>query len=704
MKVHYILDEGLAVACQLGDGCDTVASLQSAIKHLVKSKEVIACETRDIRVYQLGVTRANYTDKTPLQPHDKLPVDSDAKNAIFVHVPRQVQDLTPEQTKLQAKPKQASSKTENCNPGQKKMPSDARGSAGDAAATGGRKKGLAKDPVTGSIWKSVPTTLDASEQIKIHKFTCYYQLAETVPYYIEIHGWETTVGRLKERILESRGQRGTAPDLFGVRDISMFKIYPPGRDEQTGNPIHPELDDMDAQIPLNSTFDDPIIVPSVRNTDMDNATATNVQEQVRQRMLARKKAKEGTKKPVEESTMTITLQVKTPNGTLITVTIKPSDNIQSIKENIAPIIGVEVSAQILKLHDKELPNENSAQTAGLKNGSVIDLQPNTITVQVKTPDGNTIPLTIKPTDNIESIKEMIASEVGITVQEQVLTFEDEELLDDNIAEAAGLKEGSVIDLQPNTITVQVKTPDGNRIPLTIKPTDSIEYIKEMIASEVGISVQEQVLAFEDEELLNDNIAEASGLKEGSVIDLQPNTITVQVKTPDGKIIPLTIKPNDSVKTMKETVAPEAGIMVSDQILKFNGKELPDAESAASMGISHGSVIMIQPNTITIHVKTPDGKTIPVTVKPTANIESIKMMVANEVGMEVTEQILKFNEKGLPNSESAQAQGLKDGSIIHLQPITINVQVKTPGGKTILVAINPNDTVKSIKEKIAFEAV
>jgi FlaG/FlaF family flagellin (archaellin) len=777
MKFHYILDEGLPVACELGDGCDTVASLQSAIKYLVKSKKVMACQTKDIQVYPLGVTIANYADnKTPLQPHEKLPDDSDAKNAIFVHVPRQVQDLTPEEKKLQAKQKQkqASSKTATAKPGRKQVPSDARGGASAAP-----KKALAKDPVTGAIWKSIPTTMDAGEQIKIQKFTCYYQLAGTVPYYIEIFGWETTVGRLKERILETRGQRGTAPDLFGVRDISMFKIYPPGRDTETGNPIHPELDDMDAPIPTNSTFEDPIIVPAVRDSAIDSANAANVQEQVRMRMLARKKAKEEGKKNKEEpitTVTTITIQVKTLSGTIIPVTINPLDTIQSIKEAIAPKVGVEVPHQILTFNDKELPNKESAQPAGLKDGSVIslqpspitiqvktpdgktiavsmkptdsiksmkekiaseagvkvseqvltfkdqelpddrgieaaglkhgsiiDLQPNTITIQVKTPDGKTIPVTIKPTASIESIKEMVAPEVGIKVADQILEFKGNELPNDNSAEVAGLKDGSVIDLQPNIITIQVKTPDGKTIPVTIKPTDSIESIKEMVAPEAGIKVLDQILKFNGNELPNDNSAEVAGLKDGSVIDLQPNTITIQVKTPDGKTIPVTIKPTTNIQAIKETIAPEAGIKVVDQILKFNGNELPNDNSAEVAGLKHGSVIDLQPNTITIQVKTPDGKTLPVTIKPTTNIEAIKEMVANDAGIDVAEQILKFNDKELPNAASAEALGLKDGSIIHLQPQTINVLVKTPDGKTIPVSINPYDTIKSIKEKIASEA-
>ena len=132
------------------------------------------------------------------------------------------------------------------------------------------------------------------EMISMPKFMCYYKLGDTIPYYIETMGWEKNVGRLKERILETRGRRGTAPDLFGVMNIDQFKIYPPGRGED-GKPIHPEMTDMHAPIPTHSTLEDPFIVPAVRDVAGDAAKAASVQDLVKQRMEAKRKAREAAK-------------------------------------------------------------------------------------------------------------------------------------------------------------------------------------------------------------------------------------------------------------------------------------------------------------------------------------------------------------------------------------------------------------------------
>lgn len=564
----------------------------------------------------------------------------------------------------------------------------------------------------GVLWECPPSTFSEEDKLTIPKFMCYYKLGDTIPYYIETMGWENTYGRLKERILETRGKRGTASDLHGVIDISMYKIYPPGRQEETGDPLHPELTDMDEEILTYSSMEDPIIVPAIRDDRADAVNAKNVQEMVKRRMLAKKKRKEDAKKaaeaaappppPRKEEAIT-TIHIRTPDAKTVLVKIKPTDSIQSIKEKIVPETGVGVPEQILTFNGKELPDSEMADATGLKDGSVVDLEPNTMTVQVKTPDGKTILVIIKPTDYIESIKAKIADEVGVKVPKQVLTFNGKELPNVETAATMGLKEGCVIDVQQISIAVLVKTPDGKTIPVTIKPSDNIESIKEKIAEEVEIEVLDQVLTFNSKDLPNIESADAMGLKDGSIVDLQQNTITVQVKTPDGKTIPVKMKPADDMLSIKENIASEAGVEVTDQVLTFGGKELTDPASADAMGLNDGSIVDLQPTTITVQVKTTDGKSIPVNIKPADNIKSIKEKIAEEVEVEIPQQILTFGGKVLTNPESAGAVGLKDGSIIDLLPNYFTIQAKTSDGKTIPVQIKPSDNIESIKEKIAEEA-
>jgi Ubiquitin family len=579
MRVTVVLDGALARPFDTGvaEGHDKVSALQAAIKELVKSKELMECNVADIKVYPLGITKRDYQDCSPLKPDDDLPKTAKL-TPIFVHVPHETQHLVGSQRKM----------------------------------------------VRASYESGQHLTND--QKINIPKKKYYYKLGDTIPYYIEVQGWETTVGRLKERILETRGERGTAPDLFGVKNITQFQLFPPGRDEKTGKPLYPEMDDYDAQIPSHSTMKNPFIVPSVRNTE-ENDAAMDI---IRKAREAKKKGKKGLRRADSnvstssaksaasaKSTASskkktgITVQVKTPDGTMIPVKItKPSDTVQLIKETIAPEAGVEVDKQVLHFGGKEITNEQTAKDLGFKSGSVINLMPNGMIVKVRTPDGNTIPVAIDPSDTVESIKEKVAAESGIDVPEQIMMFNDGELPNDKTADEVGLQDGSVIDLEQKPITVQVRTPDGTMIPVKILPTDTIKFIKEQVQPETGMEVPDQVMKFENNLLPNNETAKAMGLVDGSIIDLeaaQPKPITVQVRTPDGVLIPVEMLPSDTIQFIKEAVGPEAGIEPPEQVLKYNGRELPSGETADDMGLQDGSIIDLEPQLITVQIKTPEGQ-------------------------------------------------------------------------------------------------
>jgi hypothetical protein len=400
---------------------------------------------------------------------------------------------------------------------------------------------------------------------------------------------------------------------------------------------------------------------------------------------------------------TITVQVRTPEGKMIPVTIDPSDPISAIKESVAPEAAIDPDQQVLTFEGSNLPDNEAANDMGLKDGSVIDLQPRAITVKVRTADGKMIPVPIKPSNTIQSIKEAVAAESGIPVPDQLMLFKEAELLDGDTADTAVLKDGDIIDLEPKVITVQVRTPDGKMIPVQIDPFDKIESIKAAVADEAGIEVPDQLMLFNEEELQDGNTADASGLKNGSIIDLEPKHITVQVRTPDGKMIPVKIDPFDRIKSIKTAVAEEAGIEVPDQLMMFNEKELQDGDTADASGLKNGSIIDLEPKIITVQVRTPEGKMISVTIDPFDKIESIKGAVAEEAGIEVPDQLMMFNEVELQDGDTADASGLKNGSIIDLEPKVITVQVRTPDGKMIPVRIDPFDKIESIKAAVAEES-
>lgn len=424
------------------------------------------------------------------------------------------------------------------------------------------------------------------------------------------------------------------------------------------------------------------------------AEAEAALESARQKALQEENAKRAAE--------VIVVMVKAPDGKEILVEMKRSDDIASIQEQVASESGIEVPQQILKLNGKELTGEEIADSIGLDNGSEIDLEAKPVALQVKTPEGQTIPVEMNPYDTIQSMKEKIASKTGIEVDQQILKSDGKELSSDKTVLASGLKDGSVIDLEQKPINLQVKTTDGKTIPVQIKPSDPIEKIKEKLAQETGVGVDRQVLSFDSKELPNDAIASDMGLKDGSVLGMEAS-MQLQVKKPDGKTLSVQVLPSATIQSVKEKIAGETGMVVDQQVLKCDGKELPNDATTGGLGLKDGSVLDLEARTVEVKVNTPDGQTVSVHMKPSDTIQSVKEQIAAETGMDVDQQVLKCEGKELPNDATASSLGLKDGSVLDLEAKAVEVKVKTPDGQTIAVQMKPSDTIQSVKEKVAAEA-
>jgi len=362
MIVFYILDEGLPVEMNTGwsipegrKAYDKVGNMQSAIKFLVKNKDTAACKVQDIEIYPLGVTKAMY-DKggpslpKPLKPTDKLPEGSSKQNAIFVHVPRAKQQLSPDLRSFYVQPVPV-----------KKM---ARPEIDMLIISPKRKK------------KTMPRKMIEMTVKCTHNDKEFKKMIDP----------KNTISQLKEKFAEPSGVPASNQNLF-----------------VNGNELADD-DEMakDAGIKHRSTI------------------------------------------YLEPKTIQVT--VRTPDSKHIPVTMKQTDTIQFLKEQVAPESGVEVADQNLKYHGNLLSNDKTARESGLEDGAIIDLMPNTINVTVRAPDGKNIPVTMKPTDTTEFIKEKVAPISGIEVPKQILKFQGNVMPDKKTAGAMGLKDGSVLDL------------------------------------------------------------------------------------------------------------------------------------------------------------------------------------------------------------------------------------------------------------------
>ncbi|CAB9511722.1 expressed unknown protein [Seminavis robusta] len=287
VKYHYIMDEGLPCICDPGGGQDTIASFQSALKFLNKGPLIDRCKPENIEIYPLGVTKEDWRDKEPLKPTDKIPTGSSKQNAIFVHVPRDYQDLTPEERRLyaqppynpdppkqdDAKPKappkpmarpeiepltfkpKSPKKSPKPKPKPKAPPAPEPEPAGPMDGPGipmapplEPRPEPEPEPEAPKPDPYIPNPMDMS------LYKCWYQIeGDIVPYYIRTEGGEKGK-ELKEHIFATR-KTGRSAKLLAGATADDLHLYVPGVDEKSGN----DLGDGDL-LPGGTSEREPILV------------------------------------------------------------------------------------------------------------------------------------------------------------------------------------------------------------------------------------------------------------------------------------------------------------------------------------------------------------------------------------------------------------------------------------------------------------
>jgi hypothetical protein len=150
------------------------------------------------------------------------------------------------------------------------------------------------------------------------------------------------------------------------------------------------------------------------------------------------------------------------------------------------------------------------------------------------------------------------------VEEQGLTLKGVRLEDDRSLRNYNIKRGSVIDLITPVQMMQifVKTEEGKKIPLEVCTVDTVFSVKQQIKKKEGIPVDQQALQFEKKNLQDNHVITSYGIVRGSTIDLVEVTppMTISIKTSTGKKIPLEVKGDDLIQTVKKKIEAKSGMI------------------------------------------------------------------------------------------------------------------------------------------------
>lgn len=386
----------------------------------------------------------------------------------------------------------------------------------------------------------------------------------------------------------------------------------------------------------------------------------------------------------------------------------PMDKIEDIKNAIADAVGIPLNQQLLSFQ-KEILVENRETLRGcnIKHESTLDLEQ--MKIKIKTFQGDKFMLDVEQTDDLHIIKERILEKKDIPVKDQILFFDDIRLddLDMTIADC-GIQHLNKLTVEEHMkVLVQDDTSNGGGKVYTLytEETLAILEVAQMIADEVGISKNKQLLSFEKSMILEKNMGTTlkdHGIKHKSTIHLVQ--MMINVTTFQGDTFPLVVEPTDTLQSIKDRILEEKDIPLKDQVFMFNDKRLSNPDKTlADCGIKHDNTVVVEEH-MKVHVqddtKEGGGKRYTLYTDETYPIRKVTEMIVEVVGILQKKQLLSHEESLIVEKDmgtTLKNYGIKHNSTIHL--VQMMITVKTFQGDSFMMTVDPSDKCRRIKQRV-----
>jgi ubiquitin C len=150
---------------------------------------------------------------------------------------------------------------------------------------------------------------------------------------------------------------------------------------------------------------------------------------------------------------------------------------------------------------------------------------------------------------------------------------------------------------------------------------------------------------------------------------------------DNKLISIEVQPSDTIEDIKSVIADKKDMHVETFYLSHSGKLLANDKTVDDYGISNNNILNLHMSIIgggieteggsgangsrQIFIKTLQGKTLTLEVKPEDSIGAIKQRIFEKEGIPVDQQRLVFNGKQLEDAQSVNDYNMADGCSVHL---------------------------------------
>jgi hypothetical protein len=205
------------------------------------------------------------------------------------------------------------------------------------------------------------------------------------------------------------------------------------------------------------------------------------------------------------------------------------------------------------------------------------------------------------TDKVSVLKQNIYDWLGINLENQIITFQDRVLEEDQTLMECGLQNNSTVYVEDISLRINftVATVDGQASyqEKDLSAMHKVMHLKKNILEWFDINIENQIITFQGRVLDDEQTLTGCGIQYNSTVYVEDISLRLNftVATVDGqasyqeKELSLMFK----VKALKQNILEWLDIKIENQVITFEGRVIDSEQTLNECGIRNNSIVYVE---------------------------------------------------------------------------------------------------------------